>query len=94
MALEVGAKGAYTRGHAETCHVNACLPELAPRPEVGICGALACKAPDRPDLQRHAPVVQRVDVIRGGGGPGRDAKQVGQLLRRHPAPATRRHCGP
>src|SRR2546423_7597853 len=31
VALGVGARGAYTRGHSETRHGDVCLPEPAPR---------------------------------------------------------------
>src|SRR2546430_4452546 len=34
VALGVGARGAYTRGHSETRHGDVCLPEPAPRRRV------------------------------------------------------------
>src|SRR5207248_366271 len=48
VALGVGARGAYTRGHSETRHGDVCLPEPAPRLRVRLRGALACKAPSAP----------------------------------------------
>src|SRR5881398_299888 len=48
VALGVGARGAYTRGHSETRYGDVCLREPAPRLRVRLRGALACKAPSAP----------------------------------------------
>src|SRR5205807_8708459 len=48
VALGVGARGAYTRGHSATRHGDVCLPEPAPRLRVRFRGALACQAPSAP----------------------------------------------
>src|SRR3989440_9450783 len=61
VAVGVGARGAYTRGHSETRHGDVCLPQPAPRPECRFRGALACKAPSAPTPS----ATYRVGLCRG-----------------------------
>src|SRR5439155_220012 len=53
VALGVGARGAYTRGHSETRHVDVCPPEPAPR--LRILPSLAPSRVKRPPPRPPAP---------------------------------------
>src|SRR2546421_9609746 len=59
VALGVGARGAYTRGHSEPRHGDVCLPEPAPRLPGPPSWRPRVSSALRPDPQSHDPLCRR-----------------------------------